>query len=509
MKIDNLKLKPGADEGLLKKRAAKIAGVKEAKYFRILRKSIDARDRDNLHLVYSVEVSDTPFIEPRIFIGKYSRPNGRIMVVGSGPAGLFSALVLARRGFRPLVVERGESVEKRAVTVKNFENGGDLNPESNVQYGEGGAGAFSDGKLNTGVKSENKAFVLNEFIKHGAPEKIAYESKPHIGSDILPSVVKSIREEIISLGGEVRFNAALTGVVTADGKVTAAVINGEEKVAVSDIILAIGHSARDTYESLFSAGFFMESKDSAVGLRIEHLQEEINKSRYGRFYAEKSLGAADYKLTSNVSARGVFTFCMCPGGFVSAAASEQGGVVTNGMSNFARDNVNANSAVVVQVKKEDYGAGVLDGIEYMRKLERAAFAAGGGDYKAPVQLVGDFLEGKESRGFGSVTPTYPRGTAFYRLDKLLPEYISEPLKKGIKDMNGRLKGFSAHDAVLTGIETRTSTPVRIVRGDKLSSVSFSNAYPCGETGYAGGIMSAALDGIKIANAVSEKYEIGG
>ena len=509
MRVDNIKLKIGESLDVLKQRACKIAkiSVDKVKHFEILKKSIDARDKGNVHFVYSVEVSSSLPVLPTICVKNYKKPSDTVLVVGSGPAGLFCALILARQGLNPVVIERGQDVSKRAEIIKQFETQRVLDEECNIQYGEGGAGTFSDGKLNTGVKSEYKSFVLSEFVKHGAPECILYDAKPHIGSDKLPSVVKSIREEIISLGGIFKFGAKLTGAEKNNGKITTAIINGNERIAVSEIILAIGHSARDTYENLFNTGFFMEEKDCAIGLRIEHLQEDINKSQYGKFYREKSLGSADYKLTSNVLDRGVFTFCMCPGGYVTAATSENGAVVTNGMSNFLRNNVNANSAVVVQVRKSDYPEGVLGGIEYLRSFERKAYIAGGSNYNAPVQLVGDFINGRESKSFERIKPTYPIGTTFARLDKLLPENVVKPLQAGIKDMDRRLRGFAVSDAVLTGVETRTSSPVRIVRGEKLCSLNFENAYPCGETGYAGGIMSAALDGIKVANAILQKYEI--
>lgn len=505
MKIDNVKLKIGENESQLKRKAIELSGIKNPSYFRILKKSIDARDKGNIHFVYSVEIDKDAPTPAQIISKKYKKPEKKVLVVGAGPAGLFASLILARNGFNPLLIERGESVTDRKKSIDLFEKTGKLNVQSNVQFGEGGAGTFSDGKLNTGVKSEFKAFVLSEFVKHGAPACIEYDAKPHIGSDKLPLVVKSIREEIINCGGSVRFNARLENVEIKDDTVVSATVNGE-KIEVSEIVLAIGHSARDTYESLFNAGFFMEPKDCAVGLRVEHLQENINKAQYGKNYLEPSLGSADYKLTSRASERGVFTFCMCPGGFVTAATSEEKSVVTNGYSNFARDGKNANSAVVVQIKKEDYGNGVLAGIEYLRKLEQLAFREGGENYSAPCQLVGDFLNGTESKSFGEVKPTYPLGTNFCRLDKMLPDYIVQPLKKGIIDMDRRLKGFADKHAVLTGVETRTSTPVRITRTEKLSSVKFTNAYPAGETGYAGGIMSAALDGIKVANAILSKYE---
>lgn len=512
IKVDGIKLAITESEDLLKIKACKKANVNinKIKYFNILKKSLDARNKANLKYVYSVEMDyDCPKEEKEVY-KNYNYPKNKTVIVGSGPSGLFCALYLARRGFNPLVIERGKNVDERKQSIEKFYTEKTLDVNSNVQFGEGGAGTFSDGKLNTGVKSEHKNTILNEFILHGAPKEIAYDNKPHIGSDKLPLVIKGIREEIISLGGAFMFSTLMTDIKVEDGKVTGVFIKDlttqkEDFIQAENVILAIGHSARDTYYALYNKGVYSEAKDIAVGVRIEHLSEDINRVQYGKNNLNKGLPTADYKLTSNVNGRGVFTFCMCPGGYVVGASSEEKGVVVNGMSNYARDNVNSNSAVVVQVRKEDFGSDPIKGIEYLRELERKAYNESG-DYKAPVQLFGDFLKGKQSKSFGKVKPTYPIGTVFARLDKLLPNYIVECLKGAILDMDKRLRGFALPDAVLTGVETRTSSPMRFTRDEDLMSVNVKNLYPVGETGYAGGIMSAAIDGIKTATLIAKRYE---
>ena len=503
MKLDGIKLNIYDDETELLVRARKMSGL-EGKFFKILKKSLDARDKNRIFYVYSVEISDTPFAEESEEIKTYAPPSSPI-VVGFGPAGMFCALSLARAGFKPIVLERGGNVDERKKATDTFFNSAVLDTECNIQYGEGGAGTFSDGKLNTGIKSEYKAFIMHEFIRHGAPKEIAYLNKPHIGSDNLPKVVKSIREEIISLGGKVLFNTALVDIDIKNGKITKLTVrekNGKSyKIDCDEVVLAIGHSSRDTYEKLFSRGVVMEQKDCAIGFRVEHLQDDINKAQFG-----KDIGiVADYKAVSNKRDRGVFSFCMCPGGVVVPASSEESGVVTNGMSEFKRDKINANSAIVCQIRKSDFSADVFSGMEYLRKIERLAFEKGGREYRAPCQNVVDFMKNKQSKAFEKVKPTYAIGTTFVKADEILPSYVCDSIRIGIEDIDKRIKGF-AKSGVITMPETRTSSPVRIVRNENCSAVGICNLYPCGEVGFAGGITSSAVDGLKIANVIKKKYE---
>ncbi|MBO7187131.1 MAG: FAD-dependent oxidoreductase [Clostridia bacterium] len=509
--ISSIRLNIGENDAILKEKACKIAKISPSKikYFKIVKKSLDARKKNDIHFVCSVVIGDEIEKEPPIIKEEFNHPKKPTVIIGSGPAGLFSALILARKGFKPIVIERGGDVENRKKSIDDFINTRILDKNSNVQFGEGGAGTFSDGKLNTGVKSPFSTFVLNEFVKHGANEEILYLNKPHVGSDVLPKVVKSIREEIISLGGQYMFDTVFYDLTIKNGAVSEIFLEKDGKkfsLEVENLILAIGHSSRDTYKMLYNRGFSMETKDTAVGFRIEHLQDDINKAQYGNNY-DKRLPVADYKLTSNICSRGVFTFCMCPGGFVMPATSEENAVVTNGMSNFLRDGKNANSAVVVQVKKEDYPSGIIEAIDYIENFEKKAFVLANSDYSAPCQLVGDFLKGKISTGFKKVKPTYPLGVKFCDLSKIYPKIYIDCIKKSLIDMGKRLNVFDADDAILTAPCTRTSSPVRIVRGENLSSINIINAYPAGETGYAGGIMSSAIDGIRVANTISEKYLI--
>ena len=380
-----------------------------------------------------------------------------------------------------------------------------LDEDSNIQFGEGGAGAFSDGKLNTGVSSPIKEEVILDLVNFGAPEDIAYLQKPHIGSDNLKKVVKNIRNEIIKLGGEVRFNTKLTDIEVSFEKVVSATINGKKEV-YDDIVLAIGHSARDVYFMLNQRKILMESKDFAVGFRIEHLQKDINFAQYGKFHDLPSMPVADYKLTSNFNGRGVFTFCMCPGGYVMPSQSQKETVVVNGMSNYLRDGENANSAIICQVSKKDFGDGLFCGVKYQEELEKTAFILGGGDYKAPCMLVGDYLSGKLSNDFGKVNPSYAMGVKKADLSNLFSDEINASIKHAIVDMGKKIKGFVCYDGVLTGVESRTSSPVRVLRDSELRSVSAVNLYPCGEgCGYAGGITSASIDGKKVAEKIAYKY----
>ncbi len=508
--LSDIKLPVGKDESELVKLAERKLG-KKVKYFAIKKKSIDARNKNDVRLVYTIEFSDqaqpkkTQYIEQ---LPKNKIPQNPVLVVGSGPAGLFCALRLLQRGIKPIVIERGAAVEEREKDIQSFIDARILNTNSNVQFGEGGAGTFSDGKLNTQTHSPLNREVLETFVRFGAPQEILWLNKPHIGSDKLKTVVKNMRRFIIEQGGQVRFHTKLIDIKVQENalqSITLQSANGEEKLTPSAVVLAIGHSARDTFEVLAKRGVKMTAKDFAVGVRIEHLQQKIGLSQYGKAYS--LLPAADYKLVSHASTRAAFTFCMCPGGFVMPAASEEGGVVTNGMSNYARNERNANAALIAQVSKTEFGQdpekNPLAGIEYQRQIERAAFEAGGKNYQAPVTLVGDFLQGKTSAKFGEVLPTYAIGTTFADFAQILPAPIIQTLQSAIVDMDTRLKGFASADAVLTAAETRTSSPIRIERDSQtLQSLSTAMLYPCGEgAGYAGGITSSAADGIRVADAI--------
>ena len=527
IRVNNISLSIEEPLENLKGKVAKKLRINESDIFKfkILKESVDARKKDNIKFNYSIDIScngekrivsklkDKDIkIEDNIEEVKVESGNvvleHRPVVVGFGPAGIFSALRLAQYGYNPIVIERGEDVDSRTKTVEEFWMGNcKLNLESNVQFGEGGAGAFSDGKLTTRIKDNRCGYVLEELVKAGAPDEIIYSGKPHVGTDLLKGVVKNIRKEIIRLGGKVKFNSKLEKVNIKDGELKSIIVNGEE-IPCEALILAIGHSSRDTYEMLFREGVFMQPKAFAVGVRIEHPQNMIDESQYGRYAAHPRLKAADYRLAyqSEKTGRGIYSFCMCPGGVVVAAASEENRLVSNGMSYHARDLENANSALVVTVGPDDfYGDSPLKGMEFQRYYESLAYNLGGGGYKAPIQLVGDFMKDEVSKKLGCVTPSYKPGFEFRDLRECLPNYVVDSLKDGITKFDTRIKGYGMNDAVLTGIETRTSAPVRMSRNENLESINTSGLYPCGEgAGFAGGIISAAVDGIKVAEKIIGK-----
>lgn len=427
-------------------------------------------------------------------------PEKRPVIVGFGPSGIFCALMLARSGFRPIVLERGGPIEERVEAVDTFFRTGKLDTSCNIQFGEGGAGTFSDGKLNTLIKDKSFRgyYILEQMVKAGAPEEILWLNKPHIGTDYLRNVIRQIRNEICSLGGEVLFHKHVTDFFMADGQMNGVGTDDGEKYMTDTVVLALGHSARDTFRTLHEDGIVMEKKPFSVGVRIEHPQEMISFSQYG--CTSESLPPADYKLVCHTSeGRTVYTFCMCPGGYVVAAASDEDGVVTNGMSNHARDAENANSALLCEVRPEDVPGGLFSGMEFQRELEKVAFRVGGGEHRAPAQTVGDFLEHRKTEQFGDVKPTYSRGVTPSDLHDVLPAFVTDALEEALPSFGRKIKGFDRLDAVMTGVESRSTSPVRICREENSYAASVRGLYPIGEgAGYAGGIISAAIDGLKCA-----------
>ena len=526
LRVNQIKLSIDEDLSNINKKIEKKLNIKpeELISFNIFKESIDAR-KGTINFVYTIDVevkneskvlsrnkdvTKTPdFSYKEVEEGNLESKN-RPVIIGTGPAGIFAGLILSKRGYNPILLERGRDVASRTRDVEEFWKTGKLNTESNVQFGEGGAGTFSDGKLTTRIKDKRCRKVLEEFVLAGAPEEILYSYKPHIGTDILKKVVKNVRDTIESLGGEIRFDSKVTDFFIESGKITGLEINDSETLKADEVILAIGHSARDTYEVLNERGVQIRQKPFSIGVRIEHPQSLINESQYGKYKDHERLGAADYRLTYQASNnRAAYTFCMCPGGEVVAAASEENMLATNGMSKYKRNKDNANSALLIQVNTEDFGSeDVLAGMEFQRKWERIAFEVGGNNYNAPVQLVGDFLNDTKSEKLGSVVPSYRPDIELTDLRKCLPEFVVETMKEAITEMDKKLKGFAKEDAILIGVETRSSAPIRIEREEEsLESLNTEGLFPCGEGGgYAGGIISGAVDGIKVAEKIIGKYK---
>ncbi len=518
LRIQDLKLPVGHTAADLTKAVLGALKIEESQLlsFRLFRQSLDARQPRRFDFVYTVdvEVRDENDVllkgvgvvqTPAVF---HFAPSGRVLpfrpvIVGTGPAGLFAGLRLARAGARPILLERGRPVEERVRDVERLIVGGFLDPESNVQFGEGGAGTFSDGKLNTLIHDPLCRLVLEEMAAAGAPPEILYKAKPHVGTDVIRETVKNLRRSIQELGGEFRFRSKVTDLFVEQGRVKGVAVLGSDGIESPAVLIAVGNAARDTFEMLLSRGVRLEAKPFSIGARIEHPRERIDRAQYGSYAGHPQLGSADYKMAHRASnGYGAYTFCMCPGGVVVAGASEPGGLATNGMSEFARDRPNSNSAVMVGVEPKDFGGeGPLAGVAFQRRWEGKAFALGGGEFRAPVQRVGDFMSGRASKEIGQVPPSYLPGVVPSDLRECLPGFVCDALKEAIRAFDRKLKGFALADAILTGVETRSSSPVRIPRDESYQS-NVRGLFPAGEgAGYAGGIMSSAVDGLRAAEAL--------
>ena len=503
----------------IKRQVIKRLKVDQINDIKIVKKSIDARDKNNINYVYELDI-ETPFEEKilknkikdviktpneeYLKVNKGNEPYERPIIIGSGPAGLFCAYLLAEEGYKPLIIERGEKIEDRINTVEHFFKTNELNEESNIQFGEGGAGTFSDGKLNTGIKDKEnrKTKIFNIFVECGAPAEIKYLSKPHIGTDILRKVIINLRNKIISLGGEFKYNTKLTNIILDNNKLSKIELNNKEIIDCKLLVLAIGHSARDTFYMLKDNNITMSPKPFAIGLRVEHPQEMINKSQYGKLYDK--LPPCSYKLTYTTKEnRGVYSFCMCPGGYVVNSSSEKGYLSINGMSNYKRESKNANSAIVVTITPRDFGEDITSGIEFQRKLEKKAYETSNG--KIPIQTYKDYSINVKSKELGSIKPIVKGEYTLSNLNDLLPDYINNSIKEAMPIFGKKIKGFDRDDTLMLGIESRTSSPIRIERNEEgISSVE--GIYPCGEgAGYAGGITSAAVDGLKVGEFIIKKY----
>ncbi|HEX8978587.1 MAG TPA: NAD(P)/FAD-dependent oxidoreductase [Parasulfuritortus sp.] len=532
LRLTEIKLPLDHPETDLRAAILKRLGVADGELlgFTVFRRGYDARKKTDIHFVYTVdaEVKDEPAVLKRLRADRHlavtpdmayhfvaqapADLEERPVVIGMGPCGLLAGLVLAEMGFKPIILERGKAVRERTQDTWGLWRKGKLNPESNVQFGEGGAGTFSDGKLHSQIKDPayRGRKVLTEFVEAGAPPEILYVSKPHIGTFKLVGMVERMRAKIIALGGEIRFSARVEDFeierdADGNGKVRAVVLAGGERLPTRHVVLAVGHSARDTFYKIHERGVFVEAKPFSIGFRVEHPQSLIDQARFGKFAGHPALGAADYKLVHHCgNGRSVYSFCMCPGGTVVAATSEEGRVVTNGMSQYSRNERNANAALVVGITPDDYPGDPLAGIEFQRRWEGAAFEAGGGSYAAPAQKVGDFIAGRPSTELGAVVPSYTPGIHLTDLSTCLPEFAITAIREALVAFGKQIHGFDMNDALLTGVETRTSSPIRITR-DRVSyqSLNTKGLYPAGEgAGYAGGILSAAVDGIEVAEAVA-------